>query len=519
MRHRSSLALLFLLGAARSLPTPNDCAALASKIKLDFPFTVNFAQYVPSNTTIDPIAEGTNITCATGTPPAQPIPVAFCRVNLRVETSESSEIYMETWLPDNWKGRTLTAGNGGLAGCIPHADLANGASLGFASTGTNAGHNGTSAGAFYNQPEVVKDFAWRGVHTGTVVGKIVAKTYYGRDCGKSYYTGCSMGGRQGWEAVQNAPDLFDGVISGAPAINLYAHLSYFGYVLEPLGFNTSNISLDQWAAIQAAVLEQCDDLDGARDGMLEDPSACKFDFTELVCTNNSASTCLTAEQAKQAATLFAPLTYNGTLIHPGFPHGFEVSLISIMYSELIRTWLPEAFRYLIYSDISWDPTTFTLADALNAIQGNAGDLAAFDADISAFRDHGGKILHWHGLNDDFLSEEISTLYYTKVQTKLNSSVAELDEFYRYFRASGVAHCIGGPGAHLMGQWGQQVAGTDPDDNMLVRMVEWVEKGNAPEYVRGTNLEKRSARKHCKYPKVNHYKGTGDGSDEEGWECI
>ncbi|CAI6331577.1 unnamed protein product [Periconia digitata] len=526
MRLSYSLAFLFSIGVAISQPTQNDCSALASKVQLDLPFTVNFAQYVMPNTTIDPTAEGTNITCASGAPPPLPIPIAFCRLSLRVETTESSEIYMETWLPDGWEGRTLTVGNGGLAGCIQYSDLANGASLGFASIGSNNGHNGTSGGAFLNQPEVVKDFASRAVYTSTVVGKTIAKQYYGREYDKSYYIGCSMGGRQGWEAVQNAPELFDGVIAGAPAINAYAHTGYFGYALQTLGFNSSSISLSQWAAVQAAVFEQCDGLDGARDGILEDPSACEFDWTPVICAENSASPCLTPEQAKQAATLFAPISFNNTPIHPGLRHGFETAFVSNVYTNLVQTWLPEIFRYLVYSDISWDQTTFTLEDALNAIQSNAGELGTFNAQISAFRDRGGKILHWHGLVDEFLSETISTLYYNNVQKELNATVAELDNFYRYFRPSGVAHCFGGPGANVMGQWGQMGASNDPDDNMLVRIVEWVEKGHAPEYVRGTKfvndtiaLGKHFSRKHCKYPKVNHYRGNGDGLDEEGWECM
>lgn len=98
----------------------DDCTALAHTLTLDIdlPFTVNFVHYMPSNATLDLVAEGTNATCLSGVAPLYPIPVAVCRVGLRVETSKSSQIYMETWLPENWAGRTLMTGNGGFAGCM-----------------------------------------------------------------------------------------------------------------------------------------------------------------------------------------------------------------------------------------------------------------------------------------------------------------------------------------------------------------------------------------------------------------
>jgi feruloyl esterase len=109
---------------------------------------------------------------------------------------------------------------------------------------------------------------------------------------------------------------------------------------------------------------------------------------------------------------------------------------------------------------------------------------------------------------------------------MNASSSELDSFYRYFRVSGVFHCAGGPGANLLGQLGGLAAGDDADDNMLTRIVEWVENGAAPEFVRGTkfvndtpSLGVAFTRKHCKHPAVNVYKGTGNGTDENGWECV
>lgn len=365
------------------------------------------------------------------------------------------------------------------------------------------------------------------MYTGTVVGKAITKQFYGRDCGKSYYIGCSSGGRQGWKAVQQNPELFDGVIAGAPAFDFFAHLAWFGYAFETLGFNTSSVSATQWEAVQNEVMKQCDGLDGAHDGILEDPTACKFDWKPLLCSAGSnSSNCLTPAQVNSAAKLFAPISYEGTFLDPGHLHGYETTLIAYLYTSLVQGWITEGYRYVVYQNLDWNPSTLSLKDAVTALQANPSNLQTFDADISAFRDRGGKIMHWHGTADPLLSPAISNLYYTKVQQALKASVADLDHFYRYFRASGVGHCAGGPGANRMGQMSRTGAGDDPDDNMLMRIVEWVEKGHAPEYVRGTKYVNDTAalgvefkRKHCRYPKVNVYKGSGNGTDEEGWRCV
>ncbi|KAL1593796.1 Actin-like protein arp9 [Paraconiothyrium brasiliense] len=492
MRLRYELLLTGVLASpAFSHPSASfqeTCVNLADDIQLDYTFEVNLAEYLAPNTTIDLTTEGLNATCydSAGNTTA-PIPVGVCRLNLRVATSESSEVYMEVWLPKNWDGRTLTTGNGGLAGCIQYPELAYGASYGFASFGTNNGHNGTSGGAFFHQPEVYEDYAWRSVYTGAVVGKSITEQFYGEVCGKSYYLGCSTGGRQGWKAVQKNPELFDGVVAGAPAIDIWGHVGFFGYALQTLGFNTSSVTLAQWAAVREEVLNQCDGLDGAHDGILEDPAACDLDWQPLLCSSATNNTCLTADQIEAASKLFGPISYNGTFIHPGHGHGYEPELIAYEYSPLVLTWIPEAFRYIVYEDISWDPTTFTLQDVLYALQQDADGvrLNTFDSDISVFRDRGGKILHWHGTADQLLVSRTSDLYYNKVRSTLNASVAELDKFYRYFRASGVGHCWGGPGANFMGQLGGQVTADTPDDSMLRRIVQWVEEGDAPDFVRGT----------------------------------
>ncbi|PVI00938.1 tannase and feruloyl esterase [Periconia macrospinosa] len=524
----------FTTTVASSQPTTNfkeRCTTISSTLQLDYPFTVNIAEYLAPNVTVDPVSEGLNSTCveqlAVFAP--YPIPVGVCRLRLSVETTSQSETYVEVWLPEKWEGRrVLTTGTGGFSGCIQYSTLSLAASYGIASIGTDAGHNGTSAGAFYNQPEVFEDFSWRAVYASTVVGKAITKQFYEQDLGKSYYIGCSMGGRQGLTAVQRNPELFDGAVVGAPAHYYAGIMALYGIAVRELGFGSHAplLGAEQWSWIQSEAIKQCDWIDGAEDGIIEDPTACHFDWTPLSCAWNATSTtCLTHAQIEAVSKLFAPVVHNGTTLHPtGFRHGYETVIAAFMSAPILGDAINEYYRYIIYSDISWNISTLTLDDALRAYTLDPANFSASNPDISAFRNRGGKIIHWHGAADQTIPEGASDAYYEAVKTKLNATVADLDGFYRYFKPGGVNHCVGGPGADLMGQAGGFVAASGPGDSMLESIVEWVENGNAPDFVRGTKLNSNGEvvfrRKHCKFPLVNAYIGTaGNGADEDGWRCV
>ncbi len=179
---------------------------------------------------------------------------------MRVVTSNQSEITLEAWLPTNWTGRFLSTGNGGISGCIQYEDLAYAASMGFATVGANNGHNGTSGIAFYQNEDVVADFVYRSVHTGVVVGKQVSETYYGAAHNKSYYRGCSTGGRQGLKSIQDVPADFDGVVAGAPAIAFNNLSSWSGHFFTILGNSSSTnfVPTSLWTVIHQEILNQCD---------------------------------------------------------------------------------------------------------------------------------------------------------------------------------------------------------------------------------------------------------------------
>jgi feruloyl esterase len=411
---------------------------------------------------------------------------------------------------------------------IQYYDLAYTASLGFATVGANNGHNGTSGEAFYKNPDVVEDFAWRSLYTGVDVGKKLTDQFYDEGFNRSYYLGCSTGGRQGWKMVQSFPDLFDGVLAGSPAFNFVNLISWSGHFYPLTG--TSNASTfvtpAQWAAVGELVLDQCDGLDGAKDGIIEDPDFCfpKIDSLGCASNNTTTSTCLSDAQLHTVKSTYQPLRgVHGEALYPRMQPGVEAEEAYIMYGGQPFSYSTDWYRYVVYSNPEWDPLSLTSKDVETALAQNPFDIETWNGDIEPFHKAGGKVLTYHGMADQIISSDISKTYYDRVSETMDLKSSQLDEFYRYFRISGMGHCGGGDGATAIGNQLTSLTSLDPQDNVLMALVQWVEKGIAPEFVRGSSVAANGSvewsRKHCKYPKHNIYVGPGNYTDENAWKCV
>ncbi|KAF1851312.1 feruloyl esteras-like protein B [Cucurbitaria berberidis CBS 394.84] len=499
------------------------CAAVASKLAVESS-VVHFSEFV---------AAGTNLSLAENDPSCTQTFIAvtadICRIALSVSTSNRSGFNMEAWLPSNWTGRFLSVGNGGLNGCIKYADLAYTSALGFSTVGTNNGHNGTSGKPFYNNSDVVQDFAYRALHTGVVVGKQISQNFYNKPHDKSYYLGCSTGGRQGFKSAQDFPNDFDGIVAGAPAFafnNLTSWSGNFYRLTGPPGSPTF-VSPPLWARVHVDVLKQCDALDGLTDGVIEYTLKCNYDPSGLVCEGSNSTNCLTPLQAETVKAVYQPLfDDNGDLVYPRLQPGAEITATSTFFNGVPFVYTADWFRYAIYNDPTWDPKAIGSTDFENAERINPFNIQTWKGDLSGVRNRGTKIIHWHGGADYLISSENSPRYYEHVSSTMGLSSAELDSFYRYFTVSGTGHCSGGDGAHAIGQSSAESNSYKPSENILMAMVDWVENGNAPETLIGTKWVNNTRtlgiafqRAHCKYPKRNQYKGQGNPDVVGSWECI
>lgn len=516
------LLLLLLLGAEQALCSQRDkCAGLSRTLKL--------ANVAIHDTAF--VAAGTNLTFPndhpTCTTRSQVVHADICRVSLLVVTGPRSNVTLDAWLPLDWSGRFLTVGNGGLSGCIKYDDLNYGSSMGFATIGGNNGHDGTSGAPFYKNPGVLEDYVYRSVHLSAVLGKKITKKFYGKAHTKSYYLGCSTGGRQGFKEAQDFPEDFDGIVAGAPAFDLNALMYWTGqfYLDTGKAGTASFLSAAQWDLVYEDILRQCDGLDGLVDGIIEDPDLCQYRPEELICSTKQNSGCITGEQAATVRAVFSPVYGpDGKLVYPRFQPGANST--ARFFAGEPHDYPVDWFRYVIHEDPSWNPATLNVKDWTAVSKRNTFNAATWKGDLSGVQKRGTKILHYHGLQDNAISSDNSARYYNHVSRTMGLPSDELDEFYRYFRISGMAHCRDGSGANFIGGNLQTLAEYDPDENVLAAVVRWVEEGIAPEFIMGTQFDDGTSsgevvlqRRHCKYPTRNVYSGKGDPNSADSWDCV
>ncbi|WYZ38146.1 hypothetical protein EsH8_III_000060 [Colletotrichum jinshuiense] len=527
------VALLVL--AVPSLATfQEDCLALAPGATV-FNSTLRELTYVTSGATL--LFPEQDAACNRG---SQVVRANLCRVAMNITTSGRSQVAVEVWLPECWNGRLVTVGGGGLDGCVHTEDLAYATANGFAAVGTNNGHAGTTGVQFLNNEDVVIDFSWRALHVGVNAGKQLFQQLYNSRPAASYYLGCSLGGRQGIQAADMFPEDFDGIVAGAPAVDFNNLYSSRGSFLSQTGAADSAdfIAPAVWkTTIHDEVLKQCDDIDGAADGIIEDPTLCNFNPGSLLCNSNStvdATNCLTSAQVAIVRRIFSPTNYaDGTLFWPGMNPGSEISSADGLYNGRPFAYSQNWFRYAIYNDPAWDPATYTLErDGVFAEQLNPGNIRTHPDNLSAFKNRGGKLLMYHGQQDQQITSFRTPMFYDRLAQGMGLDAAGMDQFARLFRVSGMSHCTSGPGAWIIGQGGGAAALADslPFDrthNVLAAIVDWVEGGIAPETITGTKFINDSAalgidfqRRHCRYPLRNaHRVDSLNPKDIDGWTCT
>ncbi len=246
---------------------------------------------------------------------------AFCRVAATLTPVSDSEIKIEVWLPESgWNGNLQSVGNGAWAGTISYPAMGTALAAGYATASTDTGHTGGDPATFVpGHPEKVIDFSYRAVHEMTVAAKAIIQGRYGNNPKYSYWNGCSTGGRQALTEAQRYAADYDGIIAGAAAIDT-THLQgaqvWSAEVVHK--DEASYIPPAKYAVLHAAVLEACDELDGVKDGVLENPTKCHFDPEKLLCKDADSASCLTAPQVAAARKLYAgPVNSHGKSLFPG----------------------------------------------------------------------------------------------------------------------------------------------------------------------------------------------------------
>ncbi|HSG60356.1 MAG TPA: tannase/feruloyl esterase family alpha/beta hydrolase, partial [Pseudomonadales bacterium] len=214
-------------------------------------------------------------------------PAPHCKVAGVIDTETNFELL----LPETWNGKFVMGGGGGFVGSVMNTSLAYGSlQSGYATVGTDTGHQAHAVDASWalNNPERLLNFGHQAVHRTAVTAKALIKAYYQIEIARSYFTGCSRGGGQAIMSAQRYPEDFDGVVAGAYAIdwtNLAAHLTQINQAMypDPNNLQEALVGPKEQELIESSYLAMCDEKDGIKDGILNDPRQCEFDVATLLC--------------------------------------------------------------------------------------------------------------------------------------------------------------------------------------------------------------------------------------------
>jgi hypothetical protein len=502
-----------LAGSAAAQPAGDACATLSTLALPGYTLSEVKAERVPAG----PAPAGP------GGPSAGTLP-AHCRFAAVIDRRTGVDgkpygIGFAIALPDDWNGRLLMQGGGGLNGRVapPVGGTAAGdapaLARGFAVVSTDTGHSGAAFDAsFMRDQQAALDFAYVAVGRVALAAKAIVARFYGKPAAHAYFSGCSTGGREGMLMAERYPAYFDGIIAGAPAMRTgHSNLALrtmrvaFNRITprEADGKRSAAGAFndgDRKAVVQA-LIDACDARDGAKDGLIFDTRGCGFSPSTLACKGVKAEGCLSTEQVAAIEKAFAgPRDSQGRQVYPRYPYDTGIAAGQGIPGILMPNAGPP---------VPPAPGLEQDVDAEARVADTDPQQVATDTagwtNLSTFAGHGGKLLFFHGVSDPWFSAMDTVEYYERLGTD-NGGADAVRGWSRLFLAPSMGHCGGGQGA------------LDQFD-LLTPLVEWVEQGKAPDAVPATGRTAPGrSRPLCAYPQHAHYKGTGDPEAAASFEC-
>lgn len=448
---------------------------------------------------------------------------AYCRIRGEAEP----KVGFELWLPMNWNGRLVAVGSGGFGGSIGYRDMVTHLAGGYAVTANDTGHTDQTFN-WMHDPKALYAWGHSATHAVVVPAKTLVQAFYGRPAAYAYFLGCSTGGAQAMEEAEFYPGDFDGIAASCPGMH-YSHLMLS--FLWGLKVTTDHALLapEKLQLLHAAVMNRCDGLDGVKDGLLENPPACRFDPRVLQCRSEPAAGCLTKPEVTTAQLLYRgprnPRT--GEQIYPGFVPGSEASplftgpLSSAYGWTLIQKPLAEQYAVPLLKNLAfgeqWDWRTFDFdKDVARFDAAVHAKIDAVSPDLRAFQALGGKLIMVQGWGDPLNAQTLPIGYrdgVIKLFARQGKASAVVASFFRLFMAPGMSHCMGGPGPSKF--------------DLLGPLRDWVEKGRAPDRMvatkvdifAGGNAGGTMTRPLCPYPQITRWTGTGSTNDAANFMCA
>ncbi len=438
-----------------------------------------------------------------------------CRVSGHVSERQGVDgkryaIGFELRVPvEGYDGQLFFQGGGGTDGVVTPAygDLINDPShalaRGYAVVSTDGGHTGQADVSFGLDPQARIDYGYNAVGQTTRAAKALLRAYKGEAPERSYFVGCSNGGRQALVAATRFAAEFDGILSVDPGMNLPRAALAQAWDTQKLvaAGMPGQLPRDVFtpavmATVASGILARCDALDGVEDGIVADETGCAgaFDLERDVptCAEQNSAGCLGAPLKAALASVFGGVRdSSGVSLYSGFPWDPGVSGSNWRFWKLDAGFAPLPLNTVVGASALGFVFT-TPPDQPDLMDGGLGyqlslDLDAAAAkivatdgiftesamgfmappnptDLSGLATHGGKLILVHGSADPVFSADDSIAWYDA----LLAADPEAASHARLFLVPGMNHCAGGPA-------------TDQFD-LLPQLERWVEGGAAPESV-------------------------------------
>ena len=480
-------------------------------------------------------------------------------------------IGFEMRLPTEWNGRFLDQMNGGNDGSVlpatgdqPRALASGGVpalARGFAVLSSDSGHSGAdpankarglAAGAAFGlDPQARRDYGYAADITLAPIAKAIIAEHYGRKPDFSYIYGCSNGGRHTMVAAERMPEQYDGFLAGAPGFELPRAAIQHAWDAQAFARADpdirKSITKEDGALISRKVLAACDKLDGLEDGLSENLAACQkaFDFDSLVCTPGATADCLPKAKVEALKTSFAgPHNSKGEALYSDWPVDggvgtgnwrmwkVESPIPPWDHYPIIATMGAASLAYIFTTppteaggapealvktlmDFDFDRDAPTIYAKTDAFPESAMDFMtppnADDPKLAKFRELGRKMIIYHGAADPVFSINDTIRWMKKLDANLGGKAADN---VRLFPVPGMTHC--GDGITL-----------DKFD-ALGALVDWVEKGKAPDQIVATAdpsskeipaaWSTARSRPLCPWPQFAKYSG-GDPEQAGSFVCA
>jgi Tannase and feruloyl esterase len=438
------------------------------------------------------------------------------------------QVQFELKLPTTtFQGRYLQSGCGGFCGAIPatsfpSCDLQPGGD--FAVAATNDGHAANGADGLWaaTDEQIRIDLGSRAVHVVAVASKAIIAAYYGAGPQRSYFIGCSDGGREALQEAERFPGDFDGIVAGAPA-DIWGPLNgefqpWVG-TINLDGQGNPILTAAKLPALHTAAMASCDGVDGLVDGQIDDPRACRFDPASIQCPAGSDQpTCLTAAQVAVARKAYSgPVDAQGRHLYPGGePVGSELAWAGWFITPAgvpgVGTLIGDS--YLRYSAFPIGQPTSSSQDwkftvgGFDRLRAEGRVFNSTSANLDAFHRRGGRLIIWQGWADQAIPPTGAPAYYDAVQDRVGG-LRTAQQFARLFMFPSTYHCGGGFGPNQF--------------DLVNPIVHWVEQGAAPTTIiaaqTGANGAVVRTRPVFAYPEQARYVGTGSIDDAANFTGV